>query len=127
MKVLENLFYSKDHEWVKVDGDKAYIGITDYAQHALGSVVFVELPEVNVDFSAGDTFGAIESVKAASDLYVPIDGKTIDINEALIDDPALVNEDPYDNWMIYIEIVDKSQLNNLMNSKEYELHCSEEV
>ena len=127
MKVLENLFYSNDHEWVKVDGDKAYIGITDYAQNALGSIVFVELPEVHADLSSGDTFGAIESVKAASDLYVPIDGKTIDINEALIDDPALVNEDPYGNWMIYVEIVDKSQLNNLMNSKEYEVHCSKEV
>jgi glycine cleavage system H protein len=127
MKVVNDLFYSKDHEWLSIKGDKAYIGITDYAQHALGSIVFVELPEVDSDFSAGDSFGSVESVKAASDLLIPVDGKILEVNENLVDNPELVNEDPYENWMICIEILDKSQVNDLLNAENYELLCSKEV
>ena len=127
MKILEGLLYSKDHEWVKVDGDKAYIGITDFAQHALGSIVYVELPELDTELSANDTFGAVESVKAASDLFIPIDGVVVEINEALEDNPELVNEDAFKNWMIVVEISDKSQLEDLLSANDYEEFCSKEA
>lgn len=126
MKVLKDLLYTKDHEWVKVQGNEAYIGITDYAQHALGDIVFVDLPEIGQEFEAGDNFSTVESVKAASDIYIPISGKILNINEALSDDPALINQDPYENWLVLIEIKDGSQLKNLMNSEEYEIHCKKE-
>ncbi|SCL86719.1 glycine cleavage system protein GcvH [Sporanaerobacter sp. PP17-6a] len=126
MKILKDLLYTKDHEWVKVQGNEAYIGITDYAQHALGDIVFVDLPEIGQEFEAGDNFSAVESVKAASDIYIPISGKILNINEALSDDPALINQDPYENWLVLIEIKDESQLNDLMNSEEYEIHCKKE-
>lgn len=127
MKILEGLLYSKDHEWVKVDGDKAYIGITDFAQHALGSIVYVELPELDTELSANDTFGAVESVKAASDLFIPIDGVVVEVNEALEDNPELVNEDAFKNWMIVVEISDKSQLEDLLSANDYEEFCSKEA
>jgi glycine cleavage system H protein len=127
MKVLKNLFYSNDHEWVKVKGDKAYIGITDFAQHSLGSIVYVELPEVDEEFSAGDIFGTVESVKAASDMYIPIDGTVVEVNEALVDDPTLVNEDAFENWMIVVEMSDKSQLDDLLSAEAYEEFCSKEA
>ena len=126
MKILKDLLYTKDHEWVKVQGNEAYIGITDYAQHALGDIVYVDLPEIGQEFEAGDNFSAVESVKAASDIYIPISGKILNINEALSDDPALINQDPYENWLVLIEIKDESQLNDLMNSEEYEIHCKKE-
>ncbi len=126
MKVLKELSYSKDHEWVKVDGAKAYIGITDYAQNALGSIVFVELPDVDTELSTGESFGAIESVKAASDMYIPVSGTVLEINEDLVDDPALVNENCYENWMICVEISNTDELSDLMNAEEYEIHCSKE-
>jgi len=126
MKILKDLLYTKDHEWVKAQGNEAYIGITDYAQHALGDIVFVDLPEIGQEFEAGDNFSAVESVKAASDIYIPISGKILNINEALSDDPALINQDPYENWLVLIEIKDESQLNDLMNSEEYEIHCKKE-
>lgn len=126
MKILKDLLYTKDHEWVKVQGNEAYIGITDYAQHALGDIVFVDLPEIGQKFEAGDNFSAVESVKAASDIYIPISGKILNINEALSDDPALINQDPYENWLVLIEIKDESQLKDLMNSEEYEIHCKKE-
>lgn len=127
MKVLKNLFYTKDHEWVKVTGDKAYIGISDFAQHALGDIVFVELPEVDTDISENDALGVVESVKAASDILMPIDGKVLEINEAVVDDPALVNEDAYENWLILVEITNKGQLDELMTAEEYEDFCSKEA
>jgi glycine cleavage system H protein len=127
MKILKGLFYSKDHEWVKVDGDKAYIGITDFAQHALGSIVFVELPEVDAELSAGDTFGVVESVKAASDMITPVDGKVVELNENIVDNPALVNEDAFENWMIVVELSDKSQLEDLLSAEAYEEFCSKEA
>jgi glycine cleavage system H protein len=127
MKVLKGLLYSKDHEWIKVDGDKAYIGITDFAQHALGSIVYVELPEVDTELSAEDTFGAVESVKAASDLFIPLDGKVIEVNEVIVDNPELVNEDAFENWMIVLEICDKSQLEELLSAEQYEEFCAKEA
>lgn len=126
MNVLKELYYSNDHEWVKVDGDKAYIGITDFAQHSLGDVVFVELPEVDSELSKDEVFGVIESVKAASDLIIPVGGKVTEINEGLVDNPASVNEDPYGNWMIAIELTDKKELESLLNAEQYEELCSKE-
>lgn len=126
MKLLENLKYTKDHEWVKVEGDKAYIGITDFAQHSLGDIVFVELPEVDSEFNEEEAFGVVESVKAASDIYMPISGKIVKVNEDLVDSPELVNEDPYENWIIMISISDTAQLNDLLDSKTYEDLCGEE-
>lgn len=126
MKVIEGLFYTEDHEWVKVNGKKALVGITDFAQKALGDIVFVELPEVDDEFSAGDTFGVIESVKAASDAYIPVDGKVTGTNDAIVDDPALLNSDPYENWMIEVELSDKSQTEGLMDAEAYKEFCSKE-
>lgn len=127
MKVLNGLYYTKEHEWLKIEGEKAYLGITDFAQHSLGDIVYIELPEVDTEFNAGDSFGTIESVKAASDSYIPVDGKILEINEAIEDDPALVNTDAFENWMICFEITDSSQLNALMNAQEYEDFCSKEA
>jgi glycine cleavage system H protein len=127
MKVLEGLFYTKEHEWLKVEGNEAYLGITDFAQHALGNIVYVELPEVDIEFNSGETFGAVESVKAASDVFIPVDAKITEVNEALVDEPELVNKDAYENWMIKFELLDKSQLEDLMQAGEYEDFCSKEA
>lgn len=127
MKIVGGLLYSKDHEWIKVEGDTAYIGITDFAQHNLGDIVFVELPEVDDEFSIEESFGVVESVKAASDAFMPIDGKIIEVNEDIVDDPALLNSNPYDSWMIKIEITNNSQLDELMEAEDYEKYCDGEV
>jgi glycine cleavage system H protein len=127
MKVLKELLYTKEHEWIRVEGEKAYIGITDFAQHALGSIVYVELPEVDSEVSEGDTFGTIESVKAASDVFMPIDGKILEVNEAIVDNPELVNEDAFENWMVCAEILNNSQLQGLMSADSYEKFCNEEA
>ncbi|MFZ5354414.1 MAG: glycine cleavage system protein GcvH [Bacillota bacterium] len=127
MKILAELLYTEDHEWVRVEGDKAYVGITDFAQHALGDLVFVELPEIDAEFNAGESFGALESVKAASDSYIPISGKILEINEEVVDDPSLLNQDAYANWMICVEIKDRSELERLMDAAAYEAHCSKGV
>ncbi|MCT4618116.1 MAG: glycine cleavage system protein GcvH [Marinisporobacter sp.] len=126
MKIVQGLYYSKDHEWIKVEGNKAYIGITDYAQHALGEIVYVEMPEVEDELSIGDAFGVIESVKAASDSYMPVSGKVIEINEELDSSPQLLNENPYENWILAIEIGNISEIEDLMNDKEYEDFCKSE-
>jgi glycine cleavage system H protein len=126
MKVAKGLFYSNDHEWIKVEGDLAYAGISDFAQHNLGDIVYVELPEVDDELEKGDAFSAVESVKAAADVYLPIGGKVVAVNEDLEDDPALINSDPYENWIIKIEMSDKSQLDELMTSEEYEKFLAEE-
>ncbi|MDR7857668.1 glycine cleavage system protein GcvH [Tissierella sp.] len=126
MKVVKDLFYTNDHEWVKVEGNVGVIGIADYAQHHLGDIVYVELPEVDDEIAKGDSFAAIESVKAASDIYMPVGGKVIEINEELIDDPALLNADAYENWMIKVEISDKAELDELMTSEDYEKFLAEE-
>ena len=126
MKTLKELVYSIDHEWVKVEGNKAYVGISDYAQHALGDIVFVELPEVDSEFTIDEVFGVVESVKAASDLIIPLSGKVLELNENIVDNPVLVNEDCYENWMILIEITNVEELNKLMNAEQYNEYCSEE-
>ena len=122
-KVIEGLYYSESHEYVKVDGDFGFIGITDYAQNALGNVVYVDMPEVDDEVTAGEEFGAVESVKAASDLISPVSGTVVEINEALEDQPELVNEDAYANWIIKVELSDKGDLDNLMDAAAYEEMC----
>ncbi|QZY53604.1 glycine cleavage system protein GcvH [Crassaminicella profunda] len=123
MKIVQGLYYSKDHEWVKVEGNKAYIGITDYAQHALGEIVYVEVPEMDDELNATDVFGVIESVKAASDSYMPVSGKVVEINEELENAPQMLNEKPYESWILLVELKDQSELDNLMDDKAYEEFC----
>lgn len=122
-KVLEGLYYSESHEYVRVEGDFGFIGITDYAQNALGNVVYVDMPEVDDEVSAGEEFGAVESVKAASDLMSPVTGVVVEVNEALDDQPELVNQDAYENWIIKVRISDKSELDDLMDAKAYAAFC----
>lgn len=125
-KVIEGLFYSESHEYVKVEGDFAYVGITDYAQHALGNVVYVDMPEVDDEVEADEDFGAVESVKAASDLISPVSGTVVEVNEALEDKPELLNEDAFENWIMKVQLSDKSELNALMDATAYEELCSKE-
>ncbi|HHY12485.1 MAG TPA: glycine cleavage system protein GcvH [Firmicutes bacterium] len=121
MKYPENLKYTKDHEWVRMEGGKAQVGITFYAQDQLGDVVFLELPEVGTEVEAGVMFATVESVKAVSDVYAPVSGKIVEVNEALNDSPELVNEDPYNNgWMCVIELSGPSEFDNLMDSNAYQ-------
>lgn len=127
MKVLEGLYYSKEHEWVKVEGNKALIGISDHAQLGLGDVVYVELPEVDSEFQAGDSLGVVESVKAASDIYTPVSGKVLKVNEDLVDAPEQINEDPYGSWMVELELSDSSELDELLSPEEYKAWCLEEA
>lgn len=122
-KTIEGLFYTESHEFVKVEGDFGYVGITDYAQSQLGNVVYVDMPEVDDEVTAGEEFGAVESVKAASDLISPVSGKVVEINEQLEDKPELVNEDAFGNWIMKVELSDKSELDNLMNAKDYAEIC----
>ena len=124
-KVLEGLYYSESHEYVRVEGEIGYIGITDYAQHALGTVVYVDMPEEDDEVEAGEEFGAVESVKAASDLIAPVSGTVLEVNEALADQPELLNEDAYANWIIKVELTDKTELDQLMDAEAYEEHCKE--
>jgi glycine cleavage system H protein len=118
--VLEGLFYTKDHEWVRVEGDKAYIGITDYAQHSLGSIVYVEMPSVGDELAQEDNLGVVESVKAASDIYMPVSGEVLEINEELEDNPALLNENVYDHHLVVVALKDKSELDDLLGKEDYE-------
>ena len=122
-KVIEGLYYSESHEYIRVEGDYGFIGITDYAQNALGNVVYVDMPEVDDEVEAGEEFGAVESVKAASDLYSPVSGTVVEINEALEDEPELINQDAFENWIIKVELSDKSELDNLMDAAAYEKFC----
>lgn len=125
-KVIEGLFYSESHEYVKVEGDFAYVGITDYAQHALGNVVYVDMPEVDDEIEADEDFGAVESVKAASDLISPVSGTVVEVNEALEDKPELLNEDAFENWIMKVQLSDKSELDALMDAAAYEELCNKE-
>ena len=125
-KVIEGLFYSESHEYVKVEGDFAYVGITDYAQHALGNVVYVDMPEVDDEVEADEDFGAVESVKAASDLISPVSGTVVEVNEALEDKPELLNEDAFENWIMKVEMSDPSELESLMDAAAYEAMCANE-
>ena len=122
-KVIEGLYYSESQEFVRVEGDFGFIGITDYAQNALGNVVYVDVPEVDDEVSAGEEFGAVESVKAASDLISPVTGVVVEVNESLEDEPERINADAYENWIIKVSLADKSELDNLMDAKAYAAFC----
>ncbi len=124
-KIIDGLYYSESHEFVKVEGDFGYVGITDYAQHELGNVVYVDMPEVDDEVEAGEDFGAVESVKAASDLVCPVSGTVVEVNEALEDEPGLINKDAFENWIIKVELSDKGELENLMDAAAYKAFINE--
>ena len=123
-RFIEGLYYSESHEFVKVEGEYGYIGITDYAQNALGNVVYVDMPEVDDDITAGEEFGAVESVKAASDLNAPVSGTVVEVNTALEDTPELINQAAFANWIIKVKLSDPSELESLMDAKAYEEMCN---
>ena len=123
--IIEGLFYAESHEYVKIDGEYGYVGITDYAQHELGNVVYVDMPDVDDEVEAGVDFGAVESVKAASDLISPVSGTVVEINEALNDQPELVNADPYANWIIKVQLSDASEVEKLMDAAAYKAAIGE--
>ena len=120
MKVIPELRYSDKHTWVKVEGDYAYIGITDFAQDQLGEVLFVEMPEIEDELTQGEDFGVVESSKVASDLIAPISGEVVEINERLEDEPEYINEDPYDAWIVKVKVLDVDELENLLTAEKYE-------
>lgn len=120
------IYYSKTHEYVRVEAARGYIGVSDFAQHQLGNVVYVDLPEIGDTFEKGEEFGAIESVKAASDLIMPVSGEVIEVNDILSENPRLINQDPMQNWIIAVEISDSSQLTELMDREAYDAFCASE-
>ena len=122
-KVIEGLYYSESHEYVRVEGNIGYIGITDYAQEQLGNVVYVDMPEEGDEVTATEDFGAVESVKAASDLISPVSGTVLEVNEALEEQPELINQDAFANWIIKVELSDPSELENLINAATYDAQC----
>jgi len=127
MEFPEDLKYSKEHEWVLVEGKIATIGITEYAQDQLGDIVFVELPAVGDKTSKEDAFGVVESVKAVSDVYAPVSGTVIEVNDDLPENPEIINEDPYgDGWMIKLDLSDPEELDDLMTAEEYEAYVAEQ-
>ncbi|MDP4291358.1 MAG: glycine cleavage system protein GcvH [Bacteroidota bacterium] len=120
MKVLDNLRYTSEHEWLRVEGEEAYVGVTDFAQHELGDIVFVEVETVGEVLDKGDTFGTIEAVKTVSDMYMPISGEVLEFNDALVDKPELINQDPFgEGWVIKIRILNKSQVDSLLSAEAY--------
>lgn len=126
MKVKKGLYYSEDHEWVKVEEGVATIGITDFAQHSMGEIVYVELPMEEDELEAGDVFGVLESVKAASDSFTPVSGEVVAVNEVLEDEPELINESPYEAWILKIMMSNESEIKDLMSPEEYEEFCNKE-
>jgi glycine cleavage system H protein len=122
-KVIEGLYYSESHEFVRVEGDFGFVGITDYAQNALGTVVYVDMPDVDDEVEAGEEFGAVESTKAASDLISPVSGTVVEVNETLEDEPELINQDAFENWIIKVELSDKGDLDKLMDAQAYSEFC----
>jgi glycine cleavage system H protein len=126
--VPENLHYSKDHEWIRVEGGVGTVGITDHAQDSLGDVVYVELPKPGETFAAHETFGSVESVKAVSELFIPVAGEVVEVNETLQDEPEKVNSDPYgDGWMIRIRLAEPGEVDGLLNAAEYEDYLKSET
>jgi glycine cleavage system H protein len=120
MKVLDNLKYTAEHEWLRVDGEDAYIGVTDFAQHELGDIVFVEVETVGEVLEKGETFGTIEAVKTVSDMYMPISGEVLEFNDALVENPELINKDPFgEGWVIKMRILKADQLDNLLSAEAY--------
>ena len=127
MNFPEDLKYSKEHEWVRVSGNIATIGISDYAQDQLGEIVFVELPDEGEEFEKDDAFGVVESVKSVNDIYAPLSGRIVEVNDPVVDSPEIVNEDPYaEGWLVKIEISDPKELGELMSAKDYEAYIKEE-
>ena len=124
-KIVEELRYADSHEWGKLEGDVATVGITDYAQHALGNIVYVDMPEVGDEVKQGEDFGAVESVKAASDLVSPVSGEVIEINESLEDEPELLNQDAYGAWIMKVKVSDPSEIENLLDATAYAKICEE--
>ena len=124
-KIIEGLYYSESHEYERVEGEFGFIGITDHAQHELGNVVYVDMPEVDDEVTAGEEFGAVESTKAASDLICPVSGTVVEVNEALEDEPGLINKDAFENWIIKVELSDKGELDNLMDAAGYKAMIGE--
>ena len=122
-KFEEGLRYSESHEYIRVEGEYGFIGISDFAQQSLGNVVYVDMPEVDDEVTAGEEFGAVESVKAASDLISPVSGTVVEVNEALEDEPELLNKDAFGNWIIKVQLSDPSELDNLMDVEAYKKHC----
>jgi len=126
MKIVEGNLYTKDHEWVKIEGSEAYVGISDHAQHSLGDVVYVELPDVGDEFDKGEAFAVVESTKAASDVYLPVAGKVVEVNEALDDAPELINEDAFANWIAKLELSGDADTSDLMDAAAYKEFCDNE-
>jgi glycine cleavage system H protein len=127
MDFPEDLKYTKEHEWARLEGNIVAIGITDYAQENLGEIVYVELPEEGAEFSQGEAFGVVESTKAVSDLYSPVSGTVVEINDSLVDNPEIINEDPYeDGWIIRVEMSDPSELDRLLSTSDYATFIEEE-
>jgi len=126
MKVLKDLKYTESHEWVRIEGNVAYIGITDHAQRQMGELVFIDLPVVDDEVGKGDPLAVVESVKAASDVYAPLSGTVIRVNEELQDNPGAVNEDPYQNWFAALEISDPAEIDELLDADAYEALCQQE-
>lgn len=125
-KINDDLLYTRDDEWLRIDGDEATVGISDYAQNSLSDIVYLEFPSAGETFGKGDSFGVVESVKAAADLYMPVSGEVTAVNEALLDQPELVNEDPYgEAWMVKVRLDDKSELDDLMDAAAYRTYCEE--
>jgi glycine cleavage system H protein len=122
-KIIEGLYYTKSHEYVRVEGEYGYIGITDYAQSQLGNVVYVDMPEVDDEVNIDEEFGAVESVKAASDLLSPVSGVVVEVNEKLEDEPELINADAFENWIIKVKLSDPSELDSLLDAKAYDAIC----
>lgn len=118
-KIEEGIYYSESHEFVRVEGDEAYIGITDYAQHELGNVVYVDMPNVDDELVAGEEFGAVESVKAASDLLAPVSGIVTAVNDELEDKPEQINQDAFASWIVKVKLANKDELNQLMDMQAY--------
>ncbi len=125
-KTIEGLYYSESHEWLKIEGEYGYIGITDHAQQAMGNIVYVDMPEEEDEVTAGEDFGAVESVKAASDLISPVSGEVVEVNEALADAPELLNQDAYANWIIKVRLSDPTEVEALMDAAAYGKHCENE-
>jgi len=126
MNIPKDLLYTSEHEWIRVDGDQVYLGITDYAQHHLGDIVFVELPELDAEVISGDSIAVVESVKAVSSVYSPVGGTVVENNEELEDSPELLNEDPYTNHIAVININNPDELEDLMSPAAYEAFCAEQ-
>ncbi len=120
MNIPENLYYTNDHEWIKVEGNTGIVGVTDFAQHQLGDIVFVDVASVGENLAEGETFGTIEAVKTVSDLFLPVAGEVIEFNEALNDEPELINKDPYEGgWIVKVTIADTSKLAELLTAEQY--------